>query len=617
MNTNFSYDRMDYYSILEYLKQQAAYFSDGNWTDFSDGDLGTVLLKLMAMNADTTNFQVEKGISELYLDTVRERVNAIALCKLIGYEPRHYLSAEVEVVCSVADTTMNSTIPAYTAFSDEGGSIYYFNIEDIPVTTGLNRFKAYQGKLRQLTIGIEDIDDRGRYYLPDYVVGTNTITIKQAGASFTHMDNALYGEGELCFSVHIDLSNNLYIQFPTYYETVMATNTPIDIKYLLTDGVNGRIGKGILNGTLRLNDSISVPYTNEFSSEGGFDQETVEDIRRNAPSYAKTMDTLVTLNDFRILAKEYEGISDVVALDYTFPESGLNPPSQQGDVNDAYKVNIYMLLNESDTIVKDDDEIDETKGEYVNVNNSDITNVQSLIFDEARQTFVTRGAGYSNLALQINDVTNIIKILIKFSVKGEVTDEFTIDYSDSFSNLYTGGSEGIAEISNDLLMPGATLNLYMNNNSGYGTAEFSIFLVTEDSDPTSTIYKAQVQKYMDDVKKKKPAGIQTFYYDVNYIRPHIVMNVYMNEEDLRFSTTSGAIGGYLEETYSRSNRKIGEAVYTSHLFKEILDKFNYIDYLEITYVEYSEGGAIKPNNTQFVELLSKNITVNVLPYEGE
>lgn len=616
MNTNFSYDRMDYYSILEYLKEQASYFSDGSWTDFSDGDLGTVLLKLMAMNADTTNFQVEKGISELYLDTVRERVNAIALCKLVGYEPRHYLSASVEVVCSVDDLTLGSVIPAYSAFSDNKGSVYYFNIEDIPITTGLNRFRAYQGRVRQLTIDAADIDERGRYYLPDYVVGTNTFLIQQAGATFKHIDNALYGEGDLCYSIHIDLSNSLYIQFPTYYETVIATNTPINIRYLLTDGVDGRIGKGILEGTLRLGDNISIPYTNEYSSEGGFNPESVDDIRRNAPSYAKTMDTLVTLNDFRILANEYEGISDVVALDYNFPESGLVQPSEEGDVNDAYKVNIYMLLEESDTIVKDDEEIDESKGEYVNESNFVVNNTQNLIFNEANQTFVTRGAD-SVLSGKLTSIEDVLEILIKYSVEGEVTDELIVDYSDSYHNTFVGGNEGIIRIEKDLLIDGGNLSLYFDNNSNSGVATFSIFLVKQESDVLSTVYKEQVQKYMDDVKKKKPAGIQVNYFDVKYIRPHIVMNVYMDDEDLRFKTTSGAIGGFLESSYSRANRKIGEAVYTSHIFKEILDKFDYIKYLEITSVEYSVGGAIKPNNTQFVELLSKNITVNVLPYEGE
>lgn len=616
MNTNFSYDRMDYYSILEYLKEQAAYFSDGNWTDFSDGDLGTVLLKLMAMNADTTNFQIEKGISELYLDTVKERVNAIALCKLVGYEPRHYMSAVVEVVASTTDMVFSSVIPAFSSFSNDNGTIYYFNIEDIPINVGLNRFKAYQGRPRVFTIGVEEIDDRGRYYLSDYAVGTNTFLIKQAGLTLKHIENALYGEGELCYSVHIDLDNTLYIQFPTYYETILSPNTPIEIKYLLSDGVDGRIGAGILNGTLRLSDGTSLAYTNDFSSEGGYNPESVEDIRKAAPSYAKTMNTLVTLNDFRILANEFDGISDVVALDYNFPESGLVQPTDEGSVNDAYKVNLYMLLEESDTIIKDDDEIDETKGEYLSDTNFAIENTHNMTLNVANQTYISSGETASLSGIP-TDLSNVLEIIIKFSVEGEGNDTFTIDYSDSVSMEFYGGDADTIRITQDQLLDGAYLSYYFVNNSGTGTVTFSTFFVKDASDPTTTVYKAIAQKYMNDVKQKKPAGIQVFYYDVNYIRPHIVMNVYMNEEDLRYATTSGAIGAYLESSYSRSNRKIGEAVYTSHIFKEILDQFNYINYLEIVDVEYSTAGAIKPNNTQFVELLSKNITVNVLPYEGE
>lgn len=616
MNTNFSYDRMDYYSILEYLKQQASYFSDGTWTDFSDGDLGTVLLKLMAMNADTTNFQVEKGISELYLDTVKERVNAIALCKLVGYEPRHYQSAEVEVVASTTGVIFNEKIPAFTAFSNPSGNVYYYNIEDIPIMSGLNRFKAYQGTPREFTLSVGEIDNRGRYYLSDYNVGTNTMLIKQAGITLSHIENALYGEGELCYSVHIDLDNTLYIQFPTYYETILAPNADVSVQYLMTDGSAGSIGAGILNGELRLSDKVTLSYTNNYSSEGGYDPETVEEIRRNAPSYAKTMDTLVTLNDFRILAKEYEGISDVMALDYNFPESGLVPPTHEGDVNDAYKVNLYMLLNDSDTIIKDDDEIDETKGEYINSNNFSIETSTNIIFNEANQTYTSSGET-SNFTGYPLSIDGVLEILIKVYVEGDSSDVLRVDYSDLPSQVYTGGSDMMYRISGDDLIQDDYLGFYFENNSGSGKATFSVFLVKNLEDPTRTVYKNLVQKYMDDVKQKKPAGIQTFYYDVNYIRPHIVMNVYMNDEDLRYNTTGSAVALFLQDTYSRENRKIGEAVYTSHIFKEILDQFDYINYLEITSVEYASAGAIKPNNTQFVEILADNITVNVLPYEGD
>ena len=67
MNTKFSYDKMDYYSILEYLKKRVEYFSERRWTDFSDADIGSVLLELMAMNADTTNYQNEKGVSYIFI----------------------------------------------------------------------------------------------------------------------------------------------------------------------------------------------------------------------------------------------------------------------------------------------------------------------------------------------------------------------------------------------------------------------------------------------------------------------------------------------------------------------------------------------------------------------
>ena len=617
MNTNFAYDRMDYYSILEYLKEQASYFSDGNWSDFSDGDIGVVLLKLMAMNADTTNFQIEKGISELYLDTVKERVNAIALCKLVGYEPSHFQSAVCEVVCFVPDTIPEGTkVDAFTQFTDTTGSIHYYNIEDVPLYAGINRFKVYEGLARSFTINLSDISDRGKLTLVDWSVGTNTFKISQAGLNFTQVDNALYGEGELCFSVHTSLSNDIYIQFPTYYETILSSTTPIEIKYLLTVGSNGRIGANVLNGALKYSDML-IQYTNQYPSEGGYDPESVEDMRKAAPAYAKTMNTLVTLDDFRILSDSFDGLADVVALDYNYPESGLIQPTDD-TVNDAYKVNLYMLLDESDTIIKDDDEIDESKGQYISEETFEETMVTNIIEISASQTFKTKGT-YSVYSGKFKNMGSVgaKKVLVKYKTSGDAIDEFKASYSDVVDEDIIGNSEGMLSIDYSDLSPEAELSIYYENNSGYGYLEFQVFIVTELSSDPTTEYKDIVNAYMKDVKKKKPAGIMTTYYDVTYIRPHIVMNIYMDEDDLRFGSTATTIANFIENAYKRGIRKIGEALYTSHLFKDIIDNFSYINYLEITSVEYAVNGAIRPNNTEYVELLADNITVNVLPYEGE
>ena len=57
------------------------------------------------------------------------------------------------------------------------------------------------------------------------------------------------------------------------------------------------------------------------------------------------MNTLVTLEDIELARYEVDGISDIIALDYNTPESGLVQPA------DAYKVNVYVLPRDTDYIV--------------------------------------------------------------------------------------------------------------------------------------------------------------------------------------------------------------------------------------------------------------------------
>lgn len=482
MNSQFAYDKMDYYSVLEYLKQQAKYFSNNVWTDFSDADIGAVLLKLLAMNTDTTNYQVEKGISELYIDTVVERTNAIALCKLIGYEPRHYESAVVNIV--VSGTSANQQVlPKQSLFTNNSRDVYYYTLEDYTLNSGDTTVEAYEGTLVNVNRAISDITNTGTIILDDYNIATNTVKVIQGGASFTKVDNALYGDGDACFSVHLNSDNQIYIQLPPYYSNFI-TNATIEISYLLSSGVEGRVGSGILNGIFSI-DGVQYAYNNPEASEGGYNPETVEEIRNEAPRYASTMNTLVTLNDFRILAKDFSGISDVVALDYNYPESGLKQPDG-GNVNDAYKVNLYILPEFSDSIYNAEGELD-----------------------------------------------NLVKL------------------------------------------------------------------------------------YLEDVQLKKPSSITLNYYDVQYIRPHITMRVYMDQYDLRYSTTAESIKNFLVEKYSRYNRKIGQPIFKSHISSEILDEFNYINYLEITYIENEANGALKCNNLQYIDIVFNNITVQTVPYTEE
>ena len=140
----------------------------------------------------------------------------------------------------------------------------------------------------------------------------------------------------------------LYIQLPSFWTDVISQSSNIEISYLLSDGSVGKIGSNIISKVVASGFSYSdkVTITNEESSTGGYDPESVEEIRISAPNWARTMNTIVTLNDFREVCQHFADIADLVALDYNFESSGLTQP------DDYYKVNIYVLPTDSDTIFK-------------------------------------------------------------------------------------------------------------------------------------------------------------------------------------------------------------------------------------------------------------------------
>ena len=627
MNTNFSYDKMDYYSILEYLKKQAEYFSDGDWTDFSDADIGTVILKLMAMNADTTNYQIEKGVSELYLDTAIERVNAIALCKLIGYEPRHYQSAMVELTAIyTGNADDNLKIPAYSIFSDSTGNLKFYNLEDISINQGINLFNVYQGILITKQYNYSDIDENGRILLDDYNIGTNTVKLSQAGLPYEKVDNALYGEGEGCFSIHINLDNKLYIQLPTYYATLMSNTTPIDVAYLLSDGTNGRVGSGVITGTLTISNGLNIAYSNTTASEGGYNPETVEEIRKEAPSYASTMNTLVTLNDFRILSKDFPGVADVMALDYNYPESGLVQPTEDGQVNDAYKVNLYILPEEANSIYKEEKEDDISNMTLLTDNDFNIVSSSgeyTFAYNSENGYFYNTNPRVDGSSCDITLFPNQEwkKIVIKYVTETEEHyDYLYIDVNGINRVNVSGVVEAQFSMENTTTEDSIVISYIKDGSAYYNSDSVKVYIYAtnnEDPEPIYTkSYLTEIANYIADVKKKKPAGIWVNYLDVNYIRPQLTIKVYMDEDDLRYSTASKSIATYLENLYSRENHKIGEAIYQSHISRDILTKFDYVKYLEIVSLEGAVDGAIRPNNTQYVELLAENITVKVVSYES-
>ena len=598
--TLLPYNRKDAYSILEYLKLQAEQLSEGRWTDFSDSDIGTVFLKLMSYLADMNNFQVDKVASELYLSTCTERASAIALCSLIGYEPRHYQSASSTITLTNAvgrDIPNGTVIPAYSVFTNSLSTVKYCNLEQQTFYNNQATFDVYEGTPTSYTYTINNISTLGRIILNDYNVATNTISVTINGIKYQQVDDVRFISGELGYSVHISEDRYLYIQLPSYWPDVISQSSVIEISYLLSNGASGRIGSNVLTRVEQMlsDQRNNVIIAGNTASLGGYNPETVDEMKISVPRQARTMNTIVTINDFEEVSLNVLGIADVSALDYNDPSSGLVQP------DDYYKVYMYVLPD-ADTYDASDTELIKYRNTIIKEREDwtleDMNNVAEGLDTYSKASITGTIITLSN-AGKIYTVEDIVP-----AVDTGVEDtSYLIEQVSSVSGISDRLVYSVKKSSNDIIV---TLN---NNWRNF----------VEDGQKINIYYKREQvltergQALREYVDERRLTSLNVTYHDLDIVQPTIEVDVYMDKDDIRFNTTASQIKDFIVDKYSRKNLKIGEPIFASVIGADILTNFDYIRYCEVRdpeeKIEVLPRGFIDvvPNVMQDGELVDKVI----------
>ena len=606
--TLLPYNRKDAYSILEYLKLQAEQLSDGRWTDFSDSDIGTVFLKLMSYLADMNNFQIDKAVSELYLNTCTERASALALCSLIGYEPRHYQSAYSDIVISTAEGITipdGEEIPAFSVFTDSSTNMKYCNLTKQYMFGNEAHFRVYQGIPTIKTYTINDINTLGRIILQDYTIGTNTISLKINGIEYDQVEDVRFISGQLGFSVHISEDKYLYIQLPSYWPDVISKGSTIEISYLITDGADGRIGKNVLTRIEQLSNQYSnkMIIKSNTASQGGYNPETVDEMRINVPKRARTMNTIVTINDFEEVGTEVLGISDISALDYNDPSSGLIQP------DDYYKVNLYVLPD-ADTYDATDTDLIKYRNTIIK-DRSDWTIEDMSKVAEGLDTYSKNSISGTTITLQGAASLYTLDDIVPAVDTGNEANNFIIERVNDASSITGRLVYSISQSNNDYIIK-------FNNNwktfvkDGY---KINIYYKREQ---VLTERGQLLREYIDE---RRLTSLKITYYNLDIVQPTIIIDVYMDKDDIRFKTSSAAIKDFIINKYSRKNLKIGEPIFASVIGSDILTNFDYIRYCEVRdpeeKIEVLPRGFIDivPNVLENGKLIDK-IIVNMHDYKN-
>lgn len=368
MSRDISYTNKDYSSIKESLINNAESLAGNKWTDFRESDTGVVLIELMSMLGDMLFYDTDRQALETYLTTAKEKKNIRAILKNSGYKIPTYRSSVVD--CQFTNYhTEKITIPKYLPLStsgDDDNVISYVVSEEKTISaTTTETISCIQGKKVSLNLNQSDIDTKGRIWITnitgDKDVAEGTVKIYINGIEWHEVNDVyLQADSGRYFSVEFDKNDNIYINlYPTWGSLINSTEYEVDITYLKSTGSSGAVGNhmikkidGVIYDVTGLDISSYIRVDNIKRSYGGEDPEDIDTVKSSAVQLINTMWTAVTLDDYERLSKNYGGVANSLAWDWSIKD-----PSDNDVITDPYVVELYIVPNEggnlTDTLKND------------------------------------------------------------------------------------------------------------------------------------------------------------------------------------------------------------------------------------------------------------------------
>ncbi len=309
-------------SMLDTIDQIAP-----EWTDRYAGDLGIVLVELMAYMGDILSYNIDKAQNESYLATAQERKNIIKLLELIGYNLKSGSPAQVPM--AIITTQDLVTIPKGTIVESNVGGYRFESLENIVLQEAGVYCQAEYASQLSLALGVEvnainnAIFSSGitktallgksngkanqTFILSDIgiVIGSNSdLSLQINGATWTAQESFLDTESDsLVYTYRLNDDDTITITFGNDLNgAIPAINQNINITYRAGVGQKyNAIGIGAISNLKSSIQGIATIY-NVAQPSGGSDSESNDSAKRNGPLSLKALDRAITLQDFETLA---------------------------------------------------------------------------------------------------------------------------------------------------------------------------------------------------------------------------------------------------------------------------------------------------------------------------
>ena len=354
----FDYTNRDYLSIRQDLINRAA-ITIPEWNGNDSSEFANMFVDLWAYMGDVLHFYIDRAASETFLETATQRESVLAIANLLDYIPGSIRASRGTVRLQLNAFPPLSTsyvVPQFTTFTgiDGNNNSYSFYLEnDLSALTTLGAQASgniIQGVVVDSeTVGTSTGAANQQFSLLKQNVDVDSITVLvyegplSGGVSTAitykyvpQISTATYLDKVFTTRVTSDgytqliFGNGFNGQIPT-------TNTAIVATYRTTDGAVGNLP---INSIKYITSSVSsyVSIVSSSATSGGADSESITSIKNNVARLYRAQDRAVSLQDYKDLILQIQGVSkatatyatNVVTL-YPVPHQTDYPPAPTTD----------------------------------------------------------------------------------------------------------------------------------------------------------------------------------------------------------------------------------------------------------------------------------------------
>jgi len=314
-NTNIQVANLDFADIkqnfISYLKTQDT-FKDYNFT----GSSLSVLLDVLAYNTQYNAYYLNMVANEMFLDSAIQRGSVVSHAKLMNYVPKSSVGPTAYINLQFYGvTTSTFTVPAYTNFMSEPVQNINYNFVTTDSTTVavannnaiFSNIELKQGYASSYNFTVDSTTNPQYIFeIPDSNIDVSSIgVIVQESSTNTSFNiynstkNYLeLGPNDMVYFVQEAVNGNYQIYFGDgVLGKKLSDGNLITVKYIRTNGTSAVFANNfVLMDNLGSYSGILV--TPIQAAYGGFDRESIDSIKFQAPKAYAAQGRAVNKNDY-------------------------------------------------------------------------------------------------------------------------------------------------------------------------------------------------------------------------------------------------------------------------------------------------------------------------------